>query len=112
MGVSESKVIAVLVTCSAQQADIHTALCLQSTPLPPHQVPQGGITPLASTPLPPQQVPQGSVTPLAVANPSAAGVCLLLDLKILAAERVYVHPLVNTASLGMSPAALTAGLRC
>ncbi len=58
------------------------------------------------------QVPQGSVTPFAVANPEAAHVALLLDHKILAEARVFVHPLVNTASLGMSPSALTAGLKC
>lgn len=57
------------------------------------------------------KVPQGSVTPLAVANPEAARVVLLLDHKIQSADRVYVHPLVNTASLGMSPASLLAGLR-
>ncbi|KAG2497900.1 hypothetical protein HYH03_004165 [Edaphochlamys debaryana] len=64
------------------------------------------------------QVPLGSVTPLVVANPEAANVVLLLDAKLRdpavvpADGRVYVHPLVNTTSLAMTPAALEAALRC
>ncbi|GIL72316.1 hypothetical protein Vretimale_3978 [Volvox reticuliferus] len=64
------------------------------------------------------QVPLGSVTPLAVANPEAANVVLLLDAKILDHEHVsadggvvYVHPLVNTASLALTPGALAAAIR-
>ncbi|PNH12462.1 putative prolyl-tRNA synthetase associated domain-containing protein 1, partial [Tetrabaena socialis] len=62
------------------------------------------------------QVPLGSVTPLAVANPEAADVLLLLDSRIRdpafvpEGSAVYVHPLVNTASLAMSPAALEAAI--
>ncbi|PNW77186.1 hypothetical protein CHLRE_10g425950v5 [Chlamydomonas reinhardtii] len=57
------------------------------------------------------QVPLGSVTPLAVANPEAADVVLLLDDKIKAQQVVYVHPLVNTTSLALGPAALEAALK-
>ncbi|KAG2446219.1 hypothetical protein HXX76_000811 [Chlamydomonas incerta] len=57
------------------------------------------------------QVPLGSVTPLAVANPEAGDVVLLLDTKIQAQQVVYVHPLVNTTSLALSPAALEAALK-
>lgn len=57
-----------------------------------------------------QQVPLGSVTPLAVANPSAAGVVLLLDEKLRSAPSLCVHPLVNTATLLLSPSGLEAAL--
>lgn len=63
-------------------------------------------------------MPLGSVTPLAIANPEAANVVLLLDAKILDPDHVpaddgvvYVHPLINTTSLAMSPAALVAAIR-
>lgn len=56
------------------------------------------------------QVPLGSVTPLAVCNASASGVVLFLDEKIRSQSVVFVHPLVNTSSLAMSPAALEAAL--
>lgn len=53
------------------------------------------------------QVPLGSVTPLAIANPEAKDVVLFLDQRIQSAPgSVCVHPLVNTISLEMSPAAL------
>ncbi|KXZ57037.1 hypothetical protein GPECTOR_1g98 [Gonium pectorale] len=64
------------------------------------------------------QVPLGSVTPLAVAQPEVADVVLLLDSRIRDpafvpdGSPVYVHPLVNTMSLAMSPAALEAAIRC
>lgn len=57
------------------------------------------------------QVPLGSVTPLALANSSAADVGLLLDEKLKAAERIFVHPLVNTSSIAVSPAMLDAAIR-
>ncbi len=60
------------------------------------------------------QVPLGSVTPLAVANPSAKDVVLLLDANIQKQapdSTLFVHPLVNTQSLGLTPAALDAALR-
>jgi hypothetical protein len=57
------------------------------------------------------QVPLGSVTPLVIANPEAEAVILLLDRNILPEARVFVHPLVNTVSLSMSPDALTAALK-
>ncbi|GLC45750.1 hypothetical protein PLESTB_000502400 [Pleodorina starrii] len=64
------------------------------------------------------QVPLGSVTPLAIANPEATNVVLLLDAKIRDAAhvpadggRVYVHPLVNTTSLAMTPGALADAIK-
>ncbi|GFR41444.1 hypothetical protein Agub_g2131 [Astrephomene gubernaculifera] len=57
------------------------------------------------------QVPLGSVTPLAVANPEAAPVVLLLDSRVRQQQQVFVHPLVNTASLAMTPEALEQALR-
>ncbi|KAJ9508296.1 hypothetical protein QJQ45_011805 [Haematococcus lacustris] len=56
------------------------------------------------------QVLPGSVTPLAVASPAAAKVVLLLDARIKSQDTVYVHPLVNSASLALSPTALDAAL--
>jgi hypothetical protein len=56
-------------------------------------------------------VEPGSVTPFAVANPEAEKVVLFLDQKIQGLDTVFVHPLVNTASLALTPAALTAGLK-
>jgi hypothetical protein len=35
-----------------------------------------------------------------------------LDQKVQGEEAVFVHPLVNTASLRMSPTALSAAVRC
>jgi hypothetical protein len=58
-----------------------------------------------------QQVEPGSVTPFAAANPEAERVVLFLDQKIQGMDTLFVHPLVNTASLAMTPAALTAGLK-
>lgn len=58
------------------------------------------------------QVAPGSVTPFVVANPEAAEVVLLLDQQIKVADKVWAHPLVNTATLAMAPAALDAALRC
>eukprot|EP00798_Chlamydomonas_sp_ICE-L_P013852 gene13852-19775_t len=67
------------------------------------KVPQGSV--------PQGSVPQGSVSPLAVANVEGEPkVTLLLDENIRSQERVFVHPLVNTCSLSMSPAALEAAL--
>lgn len=57
------------------------------------------------------KVPPGSVTPLAVAQPEAAKVVLLLDQRVKDQSKVIVHPLVNTCSLVMAPAALEAALR-
>lgn len=58
------------------------------------------------------QVPLGSVTPFAIANPGAKNVVLILDHNIKDQACVYAHPLVNTASLQLTPAALDAALRC
>lgn len=62
--------------------------------------------------LPPRQVPLGSCTPLALAQPSAANVALLLDDKLRGQDRVFVHPLENTATTVLSAAGLEAFLRC
>ncbi|MEW5303295.1 MAG: hypothetical protein WDW38_001620 [Sanguina aurantia] len=56
------------------------------------------------------QVPLGSVTPLALANPSALEVLLLLDARIKDQVAIFVHPLVNTSSLALSPSAFDAAL--
>eukprot|EP00197_Chlamydomonas_leiostraca_P003262 CAMPEP_0202871502 /NCGR_PEP_ID=MMETSP1391-20130828/18873_1 /ASSEMBLY_ACC=CAM_ASM_000867 /TAXON_ID=1034604 /ORGANISM="Chlamydomonas leiostraca, Strain SAG 11-49" /LENGTH=299 /DNA_ID=CAMNT_0049552329 /DNA_START=41 /DNA_END=940 /DNA_ORIENTATION=- len=57
------------------------------------------------------QVAAGSVTPLAAANPEAAKVVVLLDSRLQGAGALFVHPLVNTASLQMSGAALGAAMQ-
>ena len=58
------------------------------------------------------QVPLGSVTPLALAQPTAAGVVLLLDQRIQSQPLIFVHPLVNTVSTALAPAGLEAFLGC
>jgi hypothetical protein len=57
------------------------------------------------------QVALGSVTPLALANASASSVILLLDQQLKSQEAIYVHPLLNTHSLGLTPAAFDAAIR-
>lgn len=58
------------------------------------------------------QVEAGCVTPLAVANPSAKHVLLLLDRKIQeCGSPVFVHPIVNSASVLVSSAGLDAFLK-
>lgn len=68
---------------------------------------------LHSPPSTPCQVEPGCVTPLALANPSAAHCLLLLDAKLAALgdTGVWVHPIVNSASLALSPAQLEAFLK-
>jgi hypothetical protein len=59
------------------------------------------------------QVEAGCVTPLAVANASAKHVLLLLDRKIQeCGSPVFVHPIVNSASVLISSAGLDAFLKC
>lgn len=48
----------------------------------------------------------GSVTPLAAINDPAGEVTIVLDAHLSAADRINVHPLRNTATLGLSPANL------
>jgi len=48
----------------------------------------------------------GSVTPLALAHPGAGDVVLMLDEKLRRQARVWVHPMVNTASVALDPAGL------
>ena len=55
-------------------------------------------------------VPLGSVTPLALAHPPATDVVLLLDHAIQSQSLIYVHPMNNSASLGLTPAQLEAFL--
>ena len=57
------------------------------------------------------QVPLGSVTPLALAQPTAAGVGLLLDAGLQQQPRICVHPLDNRTTTVLSPAGLEAFLR-
>jgi Ala-tRNA(Pro) deacylase len=47
-------------------------------------------------------VTPGSVTPLAAMNDSAGKVRVVVDHRLAAAARVWVHPLRNTASLALS----------
>lgn len=53
----------------------------------------------------------GSVTPLAAFNDRAGAVRFVLDSRLAEAETVNVHPLRNTATLGLSGAALVQFLR-
>lgn len=53
----------------------------------------------------------GSVTPLAAWNDRTLSVRFVLDQRLAAAEIVNVHPLRNTATLGLSGANLVAFLR-
>ena len=48
----------------------------------------------------------GSVTPLAAINAAPGSITVVLDAGLAAAERVNVHPLRNTATLGLSGADL------
>lgn len=53
------------------------------------------------------------MTPLAVANPSAKHVLLLLDKNIQeCGSPIFVHPIVNSASVLISSAGLDAFLEC
>lgn len=45
----------------------------------------------------------GSVTPLAAINDTGGAVRLVLDSKLAAADRINVHPLRNTATIGLKP---------
>lgn len=46
----------------------------------------------------------GSVTPLAMINAEPGSITVVIDAGLAAAERVNVHPLRNTATLGLSGA--------
>lgn len=48
----------------------------------------------------------GAVTPLAVVNDHERAVTVVLDEELLARDRVNLHPLENTATTGIAPAAL------
>lgn len=56
-------------------------------------------------------VTPGSVTPLAALHDTAQRVTVALDADLLRAGIVNVHPLVNTATIGMRPDELVAFLR-
>lgn len=51
-------------------------------------------------------VEPGSVTPFALANPSSAGVSVVLDEAMLREDPLNYHPLVNTATTALAPADL------
>lgn len=53
----------------------------------------------------------GSVTPLAAMNDRRGEVRIVLDSRLAAQARVNVHPLRNTATIGLSGSDLTAFLR-
>lgn len=55
-------------------------------------------------------VTPGAVTPLAAINDMAGTVAVVLDPVVAAAERANVHPLRNTATLGLTGADLVAAL--
>ncbi len=55
-------------------------------------------------------VSPGSVTPLAAFNDDNGTVTIVLDARLAAADMVNVHPLRNTATLGLSGAGLVAFL--
>jgi Ala-tRNA(Pro) deacylase len=46
----------------------------------------------------------GSVTPLAMINAAPGSVTVVIEQGLAAAERINVHPLRNTATLGLSGA--------
>lgn len=56
-------------------------------------------------------VTPGSVTPLAALRDTAQRVTVALDADLMRAGTVNVHPLVNTATIGMRPGELVAFLR-
>lgn len=53
----------------------------------------------------------GSVTPLAAINAEPGSIAVVLDAGLAAAERVNVHPLRNTGTLGLKGAAILDLLR-
>jgi Ala-tRNA(Pro) deacylase len=53
----------------------------------------------------------GSVTPLAAINAEPGSIAVVIDAGLATAERVNVHPLRNTATLGLSGAAILDLLR-
>lgn len=55
-------------------------------------------------------VSPGAVTPLAAINDHGGAVRVVVDARLAAAERVNVHPLRNTATLGLPGEALLAAL--
>jgi len=52
------------------------------------------------------QISPGSVTPLAAINDCDFAVKIVLDSRLVVADRINVHPLRNTATLGLVPADL------
>lgn len=47
-------------------------------------------------------VTPGAVTPLAALHDTGSAVCVVLDRDLAAADAVHVHPLRNTATIGLS----------
>lgn len=56
-------------------------------------------------------VTPGAVTPLAAMNDTGAAVRVVLDADLAGAENVHVHPLRNTATIGLSGADLCKALK-
>jgi Ala-tRNA(Pro) deacylase len=52
----------------------------------------------------------GSVTPLAAINDATASVNFVIDLRLAASDQVNIHPLRNTATIGLSGADLVSFL--
>jgi Ala-tRNA(Pro) deacylase len=53
----------------------------------------------------------GSVTPFGVLNDSGGRVTMILDRRLMAADAINCHPLVNTATTTISPSGLMTFLR-
>jgi Ala-tRNA(Pro) deacylase len=53
----------------------------------------------------------GSVTPLGAISDRDRKVLIVLDAELVAADRINIHPLRNTATMGLSPEALIRLLR-
>lgn len=56
-------------------------------------------------------VTPGSVTPIAVINDDASEVTVIIDARLAAVDRINIHPLRNTATIGLSPVNLSRLLR-
>jgi Ala-tRNA(Pro) deacylase len=56
-------------------------------------------------------VAPGALTPLAIINDSDSLVTVVIDADLMAAEQLNFHPMVQTQSVGLSPADLSAFIR-
>lgn len=55
-------------------------------------------------------VEPGTVTPLALLNDTDGAVTFVIDADLLDAEQLNFHPMIQTESIGLSPAQLAAFL--